>query len=305
MGDKNIKDTHKMLSDEAAKMGSVRMRFQGEEMITEFFEANNTEDMCRQATSGLVLVDTHAHLTDKAFEGEEEIIVGRAAECGVAFIITSGYNLSSSQTAVACAEKFDNVYASVGFYPENCMEFDCEALKEIAQNEKVVAIGEIGLQYTEGMPPKEEQIEVFEKQIKLAHELNLPIVIHCREAYGDCLEVLKRNQQFLKAGGTLHCYCGSSEMAKEFIRLGLHISVGGVSTFKNADKIKKAVIDCPLERILLETDCPYLAPHPFRGKRNEPSLIPTIAENLATLKGISVEEVVSVTTQNARRLFKI
>lgn len=250
-------------------------------------------------------VDTHAHLTDLAFADDCEEVITRAKECGVEFIITSGYNLSSSIDAVKLAEKYDGVFASVGFYPENCEEYDEKALKILAKAEKVVAIGEIGLQYTEGMPAKEKQIEVFERQIKLAYEMGLPVVIHCREAYGDCLEVLKRNIEYLKFGGTLHCYSGSKEMAEEFVKLGLHISVGGVSTFKNAEKIKEVAKCVPLEKILLETDCPYLTPHPYRGKRNEPKFIPTIAENLANLKGVSVEEVARITTQNARRLFKI
>lgn len=255
-----------------------------------------------------VLVDTHAHLTDAAFAGEETQIIARAKELGVEYIITSGYDLDSSKAAVDCAENFEKVYASIGIYPENCEEYDenCEKqLKKLAKSEKVVAIGEIGLQYTEGCPSKEKQIEIFEKQIKLAFDLKLPIVVHCRDAYGDCLEVLRKNKEFLKYGGTLHCYCGSKEMAHEFVKLGMHISVGGVSTFKNAEKIKQAIIDTPIDRILLETDCPYLAPHPYRGKRNDPSFIPTIAENLAVLKNMPVEAVVKCTTKNARRLFKI
>lgn len=256
----------------------------------------------------LGLVDTHAHLNDEAFNGEVDKVVSHAKECGVAFIINSGYDISSSQEVILLAEQYDDLYATIGIYPENCEEFDenCQnLLKNMAKNEKVVGIGEIGLQYTEGMPSKEKQRETFEKQIKMAYELEKPIVIHCREAYGDTLEVLKKNKEFLKFGGTLHCYCGSKEMAIEFLKLGLHISVGGVSTFKNAEKLREAISVVPLERLLLETDCPYLAPHPFRGKRNDPSYIPTIAENLAKIKGVSVEEIVKKTTENARRLFKI
>ena len=254
------------------------------------------------------LADTHAHLGDKTFQGEVEQIVENARSEGVQFIITSGFDLTSSIEAVKLAEKYDIVFASIGIYPENCLEFDenCEKeLKKLAKSEKVVAIGEIGLQCTDGCPDKEKQKEVFEKQIKMAYELNLPIVIHCREAYGDCLEVLKKNQEFLKYGGTMHCYCGSSEMAKEFTKLGLHISVGGVSTFKNAQKIKDAIISTPIEKIILETDCPYLAPHPFRGQKNNPAMIKYVAQNLAQLKGLSEEETRKITTENARRLFKI
>lgn len=256
----------------------------------------------------LTLCDSHAHLTDKAFAGEVGQIIKNAQEHGVDFIITSGYDLSSSKGAVELAEKYDNVYASIGIYPENCEEFDENCEKEIenlAKNKKVVAIGEIGLQYTENSPEKEKQIAVFERQIKLAYRLGLPIVIHCREAYGDCLQVLKKNKEYLKYGGTLHCYCGSSEMAKEFIKLGLYISVGGVSTFKNAARVKEVAREIPCDKILLETDCPYLAPHPFRGAKNQPAMIKFIAENLAALKGGSLENIAKQTTENARRLFKI
>ncbi|MBQ8443898.1 MAG: TatD family hydrolase, partial [Clostridia bacterium] len=198
--------------------------------------------------------DTHAHLTDIMFDGECAEIVAKAKDCGVNLIITSGYDLESSKEAVTMAEQFEGVYAGVGYYPENCEEFDEKALKNLAKHEKVVAIGEIGLQYTENMPEKEKQIEAFEKQIKLAFELKLPIVIHCRDAYGDCLDVLKKNREFLTYGGTLHCYCGSKEMAKEFVKLGLNISVGGVSTFKNASNVRKAIEEVPIDKILLETD---------------------------------------------------
>ena len=133
----------------------------------------------------------------------------------------------------------------------------------------------------------------------------MPVVIHCRDAYGRMLEILKENRNMLEFGGTLHCYSGSAEMAKEFVKLGLHISVGGVSTFKNAEKIKQVAKEIPLDKILLETDCPYLTPHPYRGKRNEPAYIPLIAKNLAEIKGVDVEEIEKITTQNARRLFKI
>lgn len=255
--------------------------------------------------SNLNFVDTHAHLTDCAFEGEIETVVCRAHENNVGAIITSGYDLKSSKEAILISEKFKNVFASIGYYPEYCENFDEKSLKNLAKSEKVVAIGEIGLQYTENMPPKEKQIDVFEKQIKLAYELKLPIVVHCRDAYGDCLDILKKNKEFLKFGGTLHCYAGSKEMAEEFVKLGLHISIGGVSTFKNAQKTKDVASVVSLDKILLETDCPYLAPVPFRGKRNEPMYIFVIAQNLAEIKGLQVEEIAKKTTENARRLFGI
>ena len=209
---------------------------------------------------------------------------------------------------VALAEKYQGLYASIGFYPENIEQLNEEILATLsllAQNKKVVAIGEIGLQYTEGCPDREKQKDGFIKQLELAHKLELPIVIHCRDAYGDMIELLKKYKNLLTYGGTFHCFCGSKEIAKEAIILGLYISVGGVSTFKNADKIREAISVVPLDKLLLETDCPYLAPHPFRGKRNSPQYIPTIAQNLALVKGVSVTEISTTTTQNARRLFKI
>lgn len=255
-----------------------------------------------------MLVDTHAHINDEKFEGKTEELLAHAKENGVNFVITSGYDFASSKQAVETAEKKDGVFASIGIYPENCAEY-CnqveEGLKALAKSKKVVAIGEIGLQFCDENNDKKLQEKVFLKQIALANELELPVVIHCRDAYGRLLEILKENKELLTFGGTLHCYAGSAEMAKEFIKLGLFISIGGVSTFKNAEKIKQVAREIPLDRILLETDCPYLAPHPYRGKVNEPAMIPVIAENLAELKGMNVEEVEKITTENARRLFKI
>lgn len=255
-----------------------------------------------------MLIDTHAHLTDQAFSQDGEKVVCDAKNTGVEIIITSGYDIESSIGALAFAEKHDGVYASVGIYPENIAEYDENSektLEKLAKNDKIVAIGEIGLQYTDGMPDKYLQKEVFAKQIRLADKLGLPIVIHCREAFGDLIEILKENKQFLNRGGTFHCFCGSLEIAKEAINLGLYISVGGVSTFKNAVRLQEVIRQIPLERIILETDCPYLSPHPYRSKRNEPSRVAVIAENLARLKNISVAEVERVTTENARRLFDI
>ena len=255
-----------------------------------------------------MLVDTHAHINDEMFEGKTEELLAHAKENGVGFVITSGYDIQSSVQAVATAEKYEGVFASIGVYPENCEEYNNEVenqLRKLAQNKKVVAIGEIGLQFCDENDDRRLQEEVFIKQLSLAYELKLPVVIHCRDAYGRLLEILKENKRLLAFGGTLHCYAGSVEMAREFVKLGLHISIGGVSTFKNAEKIKQVAREVELNKILLETDCPYLAPHPYRGKRNEPALIPVIAENLAELKRVSLAEVEKITTENARRLFKI
>ncbi len=254
-----------------------------------------------------MLIDTHAHLTDPAFSTDLEEVVFACQQKGMK-VITSGYDIASSQQAIALAEKYENIFASIGIYPEfaeNCNENALKTLKNLAKNKKVVAIGEIGLQYTDNMPDKEIQKNTFIKQLKLAQELQLPVVIHCRDAYGDMIEILKNNKHLLSFGGTFHCFCGSEEIAKEGIKLGLYISVGGVSTFKNATKIQQTIKNIPIEKILLETDCPYLSPHPYRGKRNQPIMSEIIAKHLAELKGISPEEVEKITQENARRLFKI
>ena len=254
-----------------------------------------------------MLIDTHAHLTDEAFSGNVDEIINKAKDCTVTKIITSGFDYNSSMDAVKLAEKYQGVYASIGVYPENIYDYNEEIenkLESLAKHDKVVAIGEIGLQYTDGMPDREKQKEIFLRQVALANRCGLPIVIHCRDAYGDMIELLKENKALLSHGGTFHCFSGSYEIAKEALKLGLYISVGGVSTFKNATSLKETLKKLPLERLILETDCPYLAPHPYRGKLNMPSYIPTIAANLAELKGVSVEEIAEITTENAEKLFK-
>lgn len=255
-----------------------------------------------------MLIDTHAHLTDKRFEGEVQEIIKKSYDSMVEMIITSGANLQTSKKAVELAGKFDGVFASIGVHPQDADEYNDKIekeLEELAQSRKVIAIGEIGLEYLEGCVDREVQKQVFERQIKLAYRLGLPIVIHTREAIGDTMEILKANKELLTNGGTLHCFSESEEIAKEAIKLGLNISVGGVSTFTNAKRLQEVIKNIPIDKIILETDCPYLAPTPFRGQRNDPSFIPYIAQNLANLKGLSVEEVANITTLNARRLFKI
>ena len=256
-----------------------------------------------------MLIDTHAHLTNERFKEDIEAVIQKAKDSTVEFIITSGADLESSRQAVELAEKYDGVFASVGVHPQDVQGFDdstIEELKKLCQSSsKVLAIGEIGLEYLDGCPDKELQKQAFVQQLKLANELELPIVIHTREAIGDTMEILRKNKNFLTKGGTLHCFSESLEVAKEAIKLGFYISVGGVSTFTNAKRLQEVIKEIPLENIILETDCPYLAPTPFRGQRNDPSFIPIIAENLAQLKGISVEDVANITTANARRLFNI
>ena len=255
-----------------------------------------------------MFVDTHAHLTDRAFDEDREEVIKFSQECLVNKIITSGFDIPSSFDALALAQKHEGVFASMGVYPENIYELDDDfesKFSSLAKDKKIVALGEIGLQYTPDMPDKDRQIEAFLRQLSLADKLNLPVVIHCRDAYGDMLAILREHKNLLNNGGTMHCYGGSIETAEALIRLGLHISVGGVSTFKNAQRLKEVLKTLPLQNLLLETDCPYLTPHPFRGKRNSPAFIPTIAQNLADIKGVTVEEVANVTTQNAEEVFRL
>ena len=255
-----------------------------------------------------MFVDTHAHLTDLKYINDIEDVVKKSNQVGVKYIITSGFDLDSSKKALEFARCHENVYASIGIYPEyaeTLTELKLKELENLANDKKVVAIGEIGLQFSTGQENKEQQINAFLKQIELAYKLKLPIVIHCRDAIGTMVEILKKNKEKLIYGGTMLCFNGSKEMANVIIKLGLYISVGGVSTFKNASNLKEVLKAVPLEKVLLETDCPYLAPQPYRGERNAPYYIPTIAENLANLKNLTVEHVGEITTNNAIKLFNL
>ncbi len=251
------------------------------------------------------MIDIHAHLTDERFDDVEEV-VARAKEKGVNEIICSAYNLSSAKKAIELSKRFDNVFATVGLHPENVDELENDTLEQIGQlckNEKVVAVGEIGLDYHFVSDNKDLQKEVFKKQLALSKKLNLPVQIHSRDAMGDTIEILKETP--LEKEGLLHCYSGSIESAKELIKLGFSFSFGGVVTFNNAKNVVEVVKSLPIERILLETDCPYLSPVPFRGKRNEPKNVVYVADMIAKIKGLSLEEVAKITTENAKRIFGI
>lgn len=252
------------------------------------------------------LVDVHAHLDDVQFEGEVAEIVSRAKANGVERIITNGTNVSSSKRAVEIAESFDEVFCAVGIHPEDIDGFCMDDLKEIerlCKCDKVVAIGEIGLDYHFRDDNKAMQIKVFETQLKLAHQLNLPVVIHCRDAVGDMLEILKRNKNLLSNGALMHCFSESVEVYREIEKMGLYISVGGVLTFNNAKKIVDVAKVCDRSKIVIETDSPYLAPSPKRGTRNEPQNVRFVAQKLAEIWGVGEEQVAKITTENAMRLF--
>ena len=255
-----------------------------------------------------MFIDTHCHLYDEKLKDRTQEIVLSAREAGVEKLLVAGCDIPTCREAIRLAEEYEEVYACVGFYPENANEFGEEQEKELRkmlEHEKVVAVGEIGLDYSYKDVSKQKQKEVLLRQLMIANELKKPVVLHGRDAYGDLVDFLKENKKLIGNGGTFHCYTGSYELAKEIVKLGFFISVGGVSTFQNAVNVKEMLQKADLENLLLETDSPYLAPVPMRGKVNEPKYIPYIAENLAKLKNISVEEIAEKTTKNAKGLFKI
>lgn len=250
------------------------------------------------------IFDSHAHYDDKKFDGVRDELLEKMPENNVEGIINCGTDISSSLISIDLAQKYSFIYAAVGYHPESVDDstvFERAELIKMAKNEKVKAIGEIGLDYYWDTTFKEQQIEFFEQQLALANTLNLPAIIHDRDAHADTLSILKKH----KPKGVLHCFSGSVEMAKEVLNLGMYIGVGGVVTFKNSKKIVEVIRELPLHRLLLETDAPYLAPEPHRGKLNNSVYIKFVAEKIAEIKNLSVEEVLSVTANNVKTLFKI
>jgi TatD DNase family protein len=251
------------------------------------------------------MIDSHAHLNDPRFAEDLADVVLRAREAGVTEIVNVGYDLSSSEAAVQLAEGFPGLWAVVGLHPHDAKLWNEELesrLEELAGHPRVLAIGEAGLDYYYDNSPREEQRAAFRSQLALAERLGLPVVIHSREAVQDTLEILREHTQ---VECLLHCYSGSAETARTYLEMGHYFSFGGPITFQNANRLRSVVAEIPLERILLETDCPYLTPHPHRGKRNEPAYLGLIAGKLAEIHGVSVEEVVRITAANARRFFRM
>jgi TatD DNase family protein len=254
-----------------------------------------------------MLFDTHTHYDDNKYDDDRYEVIQRAHERGVSYILNASSSPSSVSQSIAIAERFDFVYAAVGIHPHNAEEVTdslLETIAGLAANDRVVAIGEIGLDYHYDFSPRSLQQHWFAKQIRLAKEVGLPIVIHNRESHEDMLRIIK-DEDAGSVGGVLHCYSGSIEMARKLLDNNFYISVGGPVTFKNARKVIEVVKYVPVDRLLIETDCPYLAPEPLRGKRNESSYIRFVAEKIAQIKGIGFEEIARVTTENAKRLFKI
>ncbi|WP_246946003.1 TatD family hydrolase [Bacillus pinisoli] len=254
-----------------------------------------------------MLFDTHVHLNADQFNDDLEEVLERAKQQGVQNMVVVGFDRPTIKKAIELAEKYPHLYASVGWHPVDAIDMtdeDLHWIEELSSHPKVVAIGEMGLDYYWDKSPKETQKEVFRKQIQLARRVKLPIIIHNREATQDIVDILKE-ENAAEVGGIMHCYSGSLEVAKECIDMNFYISFGGPVTFKNAKKPKEVAKELPLDKLLIETDCPFLAPHPHRGKRNEPSFVSLIAKEIAELKGITYEEVVLKTYDNARQLFNI
>lgn len=254
-----------------------------------------------------MLIDTHVHLNAHQFEDDVEEVIKRANKAGVTKMIVIGFNRETIQRALELVEEYDCLYAAIGWHPVDAIEMTDEDLIKIEQltnHPKVVALGEIGLDYHWDKSPKHIQEQVFRKQIRLAKKVNLPIIIHNRDATQDVVNILKE-ENAAEVGGVMHCFSGSVEIARECIDMNFYISLAGPVTFKNAKRPKEVALQIPLEKLLIETDCPYLTPHPYRGKRNEPSYVKLVAEKIAKIKNITYEEVANKTTENARRLFKL
>lgn len=256
-----------------------------------------------------MIFESHAHYDDEAFDEDREELLESLKENGVGTIINVGASLDSCEKTVNLAEKYDYIYAAVGVHPSDVADLNEENfawLEGLTKKDKVVAIGEIGLDY---YWDKEEEIWEnqkywFKRQMELARKTNLPVIIHSRDAANDTMTLMKEIHAE-EIRGVIHCYSYSKEMAKEFIKMGYYIGVGGVVTFKNAKKLAEAVKEIPLERILVETDCPYLAPEPFRGKRNDSGKLPYVINKIAELKETTPEEVERVTRENAMKLFGV
>ena len=249
--------------------------------------------------------DSHAHLDDRRFDEDREQIFAELPVQGVGLIMNIGCDLNSSLKSVALAHKYPFVYAAVGSHPDDAAQVDEARLalyRQLCVDEKVKAIGEIGLDYHYEDPSREVQLPAFRAQLELARELKLPVIVHEREAHADGMELIR---QFPELTGVFHCYSGSLEQAKELVKRGWYIGFTGVITFKNARKAVEVAEWLPMDRILIETDCPYMAPEPHRGRRNDSRLVPLVAAKLAEIKGVSPEEMGEITTENAKRLFRI
>ena len=253
-----------------------------------------------------MLFDTHAHMDDRAFDEDREVLLARLPEQGIGLLMNPGCSLASSRDAVALAARYDYIYAAVGSHPDAADEVTPAVLDECRmlckQNPKVRAIGEIGLDYHYEDVPRQRQQEAFRAQMGLAAELTLPVIVHEREAHEDGMRIV---EEFPSVKGVFHCYSGSAEMAKWLVSRGWYIGFTGVLTFKNARKAVETAASIPLDRIVLETDCPYMSPEPFRGRRNDPGRLYRMAEALAQIRDLPVEKIHEITMENGKRLYRI
>ena len=253
-----------------------------------------------------MLFDTHAHMDDHAYDTDRSELLAALPEQGIALLMNPGCSAESSRNTDRLSREYDYIYAAVGSHPDVANEVNAEVLEEYRQlcrhNPKIKAIGEIGLDYHYEDIPRRIQLQAFRMQMELARELNLPVIVHERDAHEDGMKVV---DEFPEVTGVFHCYSGSAEMAKELVKRGWYIGFTGVLTFKNARKALEVAASIPLDRIVLETDCPYMSPEPFRGKRNDPGKLYRMAEKLAELRGVTLEEIHRVTTENGKRLYRI
>lgn len=246
------------------------------------------------------ITDTHAHMDDPRFDGYRDELLNGISKLGVSRIINCGCSDTSSLDCIALAKKYPVCYAAVGYHPCNIKgETDLGKIESLLSEQKVVAVGEIGLDYYWDETYKDEQKKAFSAQLELAQKHDMPVIIHDRDAHADTVEILRQ----YRPKGVMHCFSGSAETARELVRMGMYIGIGGVLTFKNSRKLVEVAADIPMEHILLETDAPYLAPEPFRGKANNSSLIIYVARRLAEIKGITADEVLRITSANAEQLF--
>lgn len=258
-----------------------------------------------------MLIDTHTHLDDSRYDHDRDAIITRALEAGVESFVTIGCDLVTSRSAVSLADRYDFIYASIGVHPHEVKHIAddwYDEFRRLAKNTKVVAYGEIGLDYHYNYSPKKDQCERFREQIRLARELALPVIIHTREAQEDTISILKE-ERASEIGGVFHCFSGDAWLAKDALDLGFYLSFSGILTFQNASMLRDIAKHTPLDRLLIETDCPYLTPVPHRGKRNEPAYVSLVAKQLASIfadrPDVPLERIQQMTTENAKRLFKI
>ncbi len=255
------------------------------------------------------LFDTHCHLTDERFEADQAEAIQRMRDAGVRLALVVGDASTDPLPAIRLAQEHSFLFAACGVHPHDASKWNAERAERLRgwlAMEKVVALGEIGLDYHYDLSPREQQRAAFDAQLGLAHALNLPAILHIREAHGEATEMLvARHEAGALPRGVMHCYTGSWESAKTYLKMGFYLSLSGAVTFKNAPKLVEVAERCPLERLLVETDCPYMAPVPMRGKRNEPAFVRYTAEKVAEIRGVTLEALAKATTENGMRLFGI